>query len=71
MSLTNNPANDYNSSWSPDGKKIAFISTRDGIYDIYLMNSDGSEKKNLTNNPADDTYPRWSPFLPSKSEEKK
>jgi len=28
-----------------------------------IMNSDGSEQKNLTNNPADDLLPAWSPFL--------
>jgi TolB protein len=44
---------------------IAFVSNRDGNYEIYVMNGDGSELKNLTNNPADDggeDYgPAWSP----------
>jgi Tol biopolymer transport system component len=31
--------------------------------EIYIMNSDGSEQKNITNNPAYDGYPFWSPFL--------
>ena len=39
-------------SWSPDGKKIAFRSNRDGNYEIYVMNADGSEQTNLTNNPS-------------------
>ena len=43
------------------GKKIAFTSNRDGNYEIYVMNSDGSEQINLTNNPADDGYTSWSP----------
>ena len=41
--------------------KIAFISERDGNKEIYVMNSDGSEQKNLTNNPAGDYSSSWSP----------
>ena len=59
--LTNNPALDGFPSWSPDGKKIAFDSKRDGNLEIYVMNADGSEQKRLTNNPAMDTRPSWSP----------
>jgi len=41
-------------------KKIAFTSKRDGNYEIYVMNADGSEQINLTNNPADDGLLGWS-----------
>ena len=47
-------------SFSPDGSKIAFYSNRDGNYEIYVMNADGSEQTNLTNNPADDSQPSFS-----------
>jgi len=63
--LTKNPADDAIPSWSPDGKKIAFISKRDGNPEIYIMNADGSEQERLTNNPAWDVNPSWSPFLGS------
>ena len=43
--------------------KIAFNSDRDGNGEIYVMNADGTEQKNLTNNPAQDWFPSWSPFL--------
>jgi len=59
--LTQNKAEDKWPIWSPDGKKIAFMSNRDGNWEIYVMNSDGSEITNITNNKADDMYPTWSP----------
>lgn len=37
--------------------KIVFQSDRDGDFDIYLMNADGSNQINLTNNSAADNYP--------------
>ena len=61
QNLTNNPALDYHSSWSPDGKKILFISKRDGNKEIYVMNADGTDQRNLTHNPAIDDYASWSP----------
>ncbi|MCG2790300.1 MAG: hypothetical protein L6305_00935 [Actinomycetia bacterium] len=41
--------------------KIAFMSHRDGNYDIYIMNVDGSGQTRLTNNPANDYYPSFLP----------
>jgi TolB protein len=41
--------------------QIAFHTTRDGNFEIYAMNPDGSNPVNLTNHPADDAYPAWSP----------
>ncbi len=52
---------DVSPLWGPDGKKIAFRSYRDGNFEIYVMNADGSEQKNLTNNPGDDEGHSWSP----------
>jgi len=41
--------------------KIAFASNRDGNYEIYTMNADGSGPTRLTTNAADDVDPTWSP----------
>ena len=47
--------------WSPDGKRIAYTSTRDGNQELYVSLPDGSEEKRLTSNPAIDAHPAWSP----------
>jgi TolB protein len=47
-------------AWSPDGRKLAFVSERDGNAEIYVMNADGSEQENLTRQPSNDSHPTWS-----------
>ena len=41
--------------------QIAFTSFRDGNREIYVMDADGSNLRNLTRNPALDYAPAWSP----------
>ncbi len=41
--------------------RILFQSDRDGDWEIYIMNVDGSNLVQLTHNQADDEYPVWSP----------
>ena len=48
-------------SWSPDGSKIAFVSDRDGDYEIFVMDVDAGNERQLTNNNAADSNPSWSP----------
>jgi len=43
------------------GQLIAFISKRDGNYDIYLMEQDGSKQTNLTHSAIDEMSYIWSP----------
>ena len=46
--LTFDPAQEGFATWSPDGKKLAFTSTRTGSFDIWIMDVDLEElKKNL------------------------
>ena len=63
--LTNNAAMDWLASYSGDGTKIAFTSTRSGNWDIYKMNRDGSSPVQLTTNSALDYDPDWAKKAPS------
>lgn len=56
--LTNQPGD---SAPAVYGDKMAFMSNRDGNWEIYLMNLDGSGLKRLTDGPASDGLPTWSP----------
>jgi Tol biopolymer transport system component len=44
-----------------DLARIAFVSTRDGTSEIYVMNGDGTEQTRLTVEPGEDASPAWSP----------
>jgi TolB protein len=46
---------------SPDGRSIAFVSSRDGNPELYLMAPDGSAPQRLTTWRRDDMQPAWSP----------
>jgi Tol biopolymer transport system component/L-ascorbate metabolism protein UlaG (beta-lactamase superfamily) len=68
--LTNNEEDDALPDWSPDGTQMAFASTRDGNWEIYVMDvahdpqgegADGANLRRLTNHEGDDTLPVWSP----------
>ena len=48
-------------AWSRDGRTIVFVSWRDGNGEVYAMNADSSEPRNLTQHPAKDAHPAWSP----------
>ena len=43
------------------GGQLVFASNRDGNWDVYRMNEDGSDLRRLTNHPRDDSFPVWSP----------
>ncbi len=48
-------------AWSPDGKRIAFASRRDGPSHIYVMSADGTGTKQVTSGKHEDATPAWSP----------
>jgi TolB protein len=50
--------------WSPDGTKLVFSAVSeidsDGLFDIFTMNSDGTNIVRLTDTPGNDYSPSWS-----------
>lgn len=63
--LTTGAGYDGAPAWSPDGKHIAFVSSRSdpggGVIEIYVMNADGSNVKRLTSFGRVADGPAWSP----------
>jgi TolB protein len=63
VNLTRSPKSEERyACWSPDGKHIAFTSNRDGTYNLYVMNADGSNVRQLTyeKDPTVTYMPSWS-----------
>jgi Tol biopolymer transport system component len=60
--VTQHPANDALPSWSPDGGRLVFRSTRDDDKELYVINVDGTGLTRLTTSPGTDTFPHWSPL---------
>ena len=59
--LTSTPEADEGSpAFSPDGKRIAFDTDRDGNYEIYVADADGRNQRRLTKHPGRDLSPAWS-----------
>ena len=50
-------------SWSPDGTSIVFASNRDGNFDLYVVNTNGSGLRKLTKSDGSiqNLEPDWSP----------
>jgi Tol biopolymer transport system component len=60
VNLTNDPSDDVNPAWSPDGTKLAFSSARSGHFQIYQMSEDGTGVTALTSD-YENLNPVWLP----------
>ena len=52
---------DGNAHWSPDGRRIAYLSSRTGYNHVWTVDVDGGEPIELTRGPWVDYSPRWAP----------
>jgi TolB protein len=61
LRLTNGPWDDTMPALSPDGKRIAFASRRNGYQDLYMLDLQTGETTRLTDTSEYDSHPSWSP----------
>ena len=62
--LTNDPGRDVAPAWSPDGSRIVFSSNRGesySLFQLYVMNSDGTDQHRIYYSKAISLGPSWSP----------
>jgi dipeptidyl aminopeptidase/acylaminoacyl peptidase len=59
--LTDAAHYNYQPRWSPDGRRLAFVSVRENRQVIFTMRPDGSELTQLTANGVQNSEPAWSP----------
>lgn len=59
--ITENESLNYEPTWSANGERIAFVSTRDDNEEIYVIDIATGEETRLTNNDWNDALPAWSP----------
>ena len=61
--LTDDPSEDAEPAFSPDGRRLAFISDRsDGVPRLHVMDADGSDVRVVSNGPGTEhRSPEWSP----------
>ena len=58
--LVSHPATESRPLYSPDGKRLAFVSNRTGNGDIYILNLETSDLMRLTFDDANDQIDAWS-----------
>ncbi len=60
--LTHNNYNEYSPTWRPDGEKIGFLAAKNGVFQLWEMNTDGTGTKAITNSKSDVTNYIYSPI---------
>jgi len=59
--VTHDPGISEWPTWSPDGTTLAFVSNREGNFDIFVRRIEGGQEVNVTSDPAQDFQPSYSP----------
>jgi TolB protein len=61
INLSNHPGYDSTPAWNPFGRRLAFVSSREGNPEIFIMNDNGSSQRAFTSNQFQNRRPGWSP----------
>ena len=59
--ITSSPTKDGYATWSPKTNEIAFVSSRKGSADVYLVDLKTRQVDRLSRSPAVDIFPEWFP----------
>jgi TolB protein len=59
--ITNHPAIESSPTWSPSGKQIAFVSSREGASQVFICDADGANVRRIVKEGGDADSPSWSP----------
>lgn len=57
--ITRHPGDDLRSAWSPDGRRIAFDSDRNGFANLYIMNADGTDVRQVSDTDRSCSLVGW------------
>ncbi len=58
--VTRTPANESQLAWSPESRRVVYVSDRDGAYRLYLYDFSNSAETRVTSDAGDETAPVWS-----------
>ncbi len=61
LNLSNSTAHETAVSWAPDGTRFAFVSNRDGNYELYVQDLSGNRTRLTTTPSSVEGAPAWSP----------
>lgn len=59
--LSRNHVEDFEPTFSPDGRRIAFVSRGSGFNQVHVMTSDGKRRRQITHDHAHHFEPDWQP----------
>jgi Tol biopolymer transport system component/C-terminal processing protease CtpA/Prc len=59
--VSTSAADEYQVDWSPDSRRLAYVSDRDGIPHLFLYDFNTNTETQLTREAADDSTPNFSP----------
>ena len=59
--ILSGPGRKLSAAFSPDGSRIAYVTDRDGNYEVYVARADGSNPQRVTQSTETEASPSWSP----------